>query len=456
MPHRLPRVLWTLLVALAACSPRGASGPPALLLISLDTTRSDHLSVYGYPRQTSPQLDALARQGVRFAAAYAASASTGPSHATLFTSLHPLRHGVVKNGLRLAEERETLAERLRAHGFQTAAVVSCFVLGAKFGFAQGFDLYDDEFAPGEATVTTSKWDGHEVPGSFDRRGDHTTRRALHWLREGRDPARPFFLFVHYFDPHLSYAPPEPFATRFEAELPATASRLDRLIARYDGEIAFADHAVGELLGGLEELGLADSTLVIVSGDHGEGLMQHGMLAHGVHIYEEAVRVPLLLRWPGRLPQRRTVSEPVATVDVAPTALELLGLGPESGLEGESLAPAARGEARLDGERPIYLYRRPYQSGWVADLGRLYVNGALFGIRQGRWKYIEGDALETRELFDLEAKLREGRNLAGAHPEKVRELAGRLEEWRRPQGTAPGAAEISPEDREALRALGYLE
>jgi arylsulfatase A-like enzyme len=234
MPHRLPRALWTLLVALAACSPRGASGPPALLLISLDTTRSDHLSVYGYPRQTSPQLDALARQGVRFAAAYAASASTGPSHATLFTSLHPLQHGVVKNGLRLAEERETLAERLRAHHFQTAAVVSSFVLDAKFGFAQGFDLYDDDFAPEEATVTTSKWDGREVPGSFDRRGDHTTRRALHWLREGRDPARPFFLFVHYFDPHLSYAPPEPFATRFEAELPATASRLDRLIARYGG------------------------------------------------------------------------------------------------------------------------------------------------------------------------------------------------------------------------------
>ena len=138
MPHRLPRVLWTLLVALVACSPRGASGPPALLLISLDTTRSDHLSVYGYPRQTSPRLDAFARQGVRFAAAYAASASTGPSHATLFTSLHPIRHGVLKNALPLGDEHETLAERVGDHGFQTAAVVSSFVLDAKFGFAQGF------------------------------------------------------------------------------------------------------------------------------------------------------------------------------------------------------------------------------------------------------------------------------------------------------------------------------
>ncbi len=456
MPRRSDRALWTLLFALAACSPRGIPGPPGLLLISLDTTRSDHLSAYGYPRETSPELDALARQGVRFEAAYAASASTGPSHATLFTSLHPLRHGVVKNGVPLAEDRETLAEQLRANGFQTAAVVSSFVLDAKFGFAQGFDVYDDDFVAEEATVSLSEWEGHEVPGGFDRRGDHTTRRALHWLREGRDPARPFFLFAHYFDPHLSYAPPEPFATRFEAELPASARRLDRLVARYDGEIAFADQAVGELLQGLEALGLADTTLVIVSGDHGEGLMQHGMLGHGVHLYEEAVRVPLLLRWPGRLPRRHTVDEPVATVDIAPTALELLGLGPQSGLEGESLAPAARGEARLDAERPIYLFRRPYQSAWVADLGRLYVNGTLLGIRQGRWKYIEGDAMGTRELFDLEAERPERRNLVHAHPEKARELAGRLEEWRRLQGAAPGATEVSPEDREALRALGYLE
>jgi arylsulfatase A-like enzyme len=214
--------------------------------------------------------------------------------------------------------------------------------------------------------------------------------------------------------------------------------------------------VGELLGGLEALGLADTTLVIVSGDHGEGLMQHGILGHGVHLYEEAVRVPLLLRWPGRLPRRRTVSEPVATVDIAPTALELLGLAPRSDFEGESLAPAARGETRLEGERPILLFRRPYQSAWVADLGRLYVNGRLFGIRQGRWKYIEGDVLETKELFDLEADRAERRNLASSHPEKVRELAGRLEEWRAAESAAPEAQEISPEDREALRALGYLE
>jgi arylsulfatase A-like enzyme len=412
--------------------------------------------VYGYPRETSPELEALARHGVLFGSAYAASASTGPSHATLFTSLHPLRHGVVKNGLPLAEERETLAERLRARGFQTAAVVSSFVLDAKFGFAQGFDLYDDDFVSEEATETVSEWEGHEVPGSFDRRGDHTTRRALRWLREGRDPARPFFLFVHYFDPHLSYAPPEPFATRFETELPATAGRLDRLIARYDGELAFADQAVGELLRGLQTLGLADTTLVVVSGDHGEGLMQHGMLGHGVHLYEEAVRVPLLLRWPGRLPRGRTISEPVGTVDIAPTALDLLGLGPQSGLGGKSLAPAARGEAPLDGDRPVYLYRRPYQSAWVADLGRLYVNGTLFGIRQGRWKYIESDALATRELFDLEVDRPERRNLAATQPEKAREFADRLEKWRRAQGAAPGAADLSPEDREALRALGYVE
>jgi arylsulfatase A-like enzyme len=392
---------------------------------------------------------------VRFEHAYAASASTGPSHATLFTALAPPRHGVVKNGLRLAEQYETLAERLRAHRFQTAAVVSAFVLDARFGFGQGFDVYDDDFVAEQATVTVSEWEGHEVTGSFDRRGDHTTRRALRWLREERDPARPFFLFVHYFDPHLSYAPPEPFASRFEAELPATASRLDRLVARYDGEIAFVDHALGELLRGLEELGLAETTLVIVSGDHGEGLMQHGILGHAVHLYEEAVRVPLLLRWPGRLPRHRSIPEPVGAIDVAPTALELLGLGPPGGVEGESLAPVARGEARLDAERAVYLHRRPYESAWVADLGRLYVNGSLFGIRQGRWKYIESDALGTRELFDLEEDPPERRNLAAANPGKLRGLAARLRSWRERE-TLAGPAEVSPEDREALRALGYVD
>jgi arylsulfatase A-like enzyme len=455
MPRRLPKVFGTFLLALVACSPRG-DAPPALLLISLDTTRSDHLSAYGYPRRTSPALDALARQGVRFETAYSASASTAPSHATLFTSLHPLRHGVVKNGSPLAEERQTLAERLRARGFQTAAVVGSFVLDARFGFSQGFDLYDDDFVAEEGTVTLEEWLGHEVPASFDRRGDHVTRRALEWLREVRDPARPFFLFVHYFDPHLSYDAPEPFASRFEAELPPAAGELDRVIARYDGEIAFADHAVGELLRGLEALGLADTTLVIVSGDHGEGLMQHGLLGHGVHLYEEAVRVPLLMRWPGRLPRQRTVSEPVTAVDIAPTALELLGLGPMGGVQGESLAPAARGGGRLDPERPIYLYRRHFASAWVEDMGRAYVHGSLFGIRQGRWKYIEGDLLETRELFDLEARHRERQNLAAAHPEKVRELAGRLEEWRRAQGAAPDPPDLSDADREALRALGYQD
>ena len=248
------RVLWTLLFALAACSPRGASGPPGLLLISLDTTRSDHLSAYGYPRQTSPELEALARPGCPLRGRLRGQRLDRP---LARDALHLAPPAPARRG----EERapagrgaRDAGRALRAHGFQTAAVVSSFVLDAKFGFAQGFDLYDDDFAPEEATVSVSEWEGHEVPGSFDRRGDHTTRRALHWLREGRDPARPFFLFVHYFDPHLSYAPPEPFATRFEAELPATASRLDRLIARYDGEIAFVDHAVGELLGGSRRSG----------------------------------------------------------------------------------------------------------------------------------------------------------------------------------------------------------
>jgi len=214
--------------------------------------------------------------------------------------------------------------------------------------------------------------------------------------------------------------------------------------------------VGALLQGLEDLGLADATLVIVTGDHGEGLMKHGMLGHAVNLYEEAVRVPLLMRWPGQLPRGRVVDGPVAAIDIAPTALELLGFAPPSGHEGESLARAARGEADLDPERPIYLHRRTYESSWVADMGRLYVNGSQSGIRQGRWKYIEGDLLKTRELFDLESDRWEQRNLVSSHPEKVRELVGRLDEQRRRPESDPQESELSPEDREALKALGYVE
>ncbi len=441
-----------LLLLCLACA-RESPEPANLLLVTLDTTRSDHLSAYGYPRDTTPVLRELAAEGTRFAHAYAPTATTGPSHATLFTSLYPLAHGIVRNGLELRATELTLAEMLRERGYATAAFVSSFVLDERFGYAQGFEVYDDDFTTGEASLPMRQpWREHAIPGGFDRPADATTRRAVEWLGAGRDRARPFFLFVHYFDPHAPMSPPEAHAARF-APGPA-ASRLDVRIGRYDGEIAFVDEQIGVLLAALVREGLVTGTLVAVTADHGEGLLQHGQLAHGVQLYEEAVRVPLLLRWPSVVPAGRVVEAPVALVDLAPTLLELLGVPtPGDGLQGESVAGALRGEA-LDPERTIHLQRRPYEGQRIGDE---WIEGDLYGVRQGRWKYLESGDGSRRELYDLAQDPGETTNLADTRPEEARRLAGRIAAWRaatRRAGEAP--REPTESEREGLQALGYVE
>jgi arylsulfatase A-like enzyme len=429
---------------------------PNLLLVTLDTTRADHVSAYGYPRDTTPVLRELADAGTRFAQAYAPAATTGPSHATLFTSLYPLAHGIVSNGLELRASELTLAEILRARGWATAAFVSSFVLDARFGYAQGFDLYDDEFAAAEATFPAGhEWREHAIPGGFDRTADATTRRAVDWLAKGRDPARSFFLFVHYFDPHAPMSPPAAYAARFAPAPGSEPSRLDVRIGRYDGEIAFVDERIGELLGALDRAGLADDTLVAVTADHGEGLLAHGQMAHGVHLYEEAVRVPLLLRWPGVVPAGRVVEAPVALVDLAPTLLELLGVpAPEAAFQGESLARAVVGGAEPDPERAIHLQRRHYDGERV---GEEWIEGDLYGVRQGRWKYLESGDGSRRELYDLAADPGETENLADRNPGEQRRLAARIASWKaasRRGGEAP--RDLTGSEHEGLRALGYVE
>src|SRR4029453_6535003 len=263
--------------------------------VSFDTTRFDHTSLSGYARDTTPQLRALAAQGASFGLAYAPTATTGPSHASLFTGLSPLRHGVVKNGAPLPAGLETLAERLSGAGYRTAGFVSSFVISHRFAFEQGFATFDDAFDRETSTFTEAFWEGRRVEGGFDRRADKTTRRAVRWL-EANGPRGAFFLFVHYFDPHAPYGAPAGWAGRFDPGPGADA--LARDVAHYDDEIAFADAQLGELVGALDRLGLASRTVLVVTADHGEGLMDHGHMQHGVHVYEEQVGVPLVVRCPG--------------------------------------------------------------------------------------------------------------------------------------------------------------
>lgn len=463
---KAPAALALLLAIVAlGCGRDRAPAPPTtlpnVLFVTLDTTRADHLSAYGYARDTSPNLARIAAEGVRFDRAYSSASSTLPSHVSLFTGREPTGHGVVKNGLRLAPGIETFAERLRARGAQTAAIVSSFVLDRRFGLDRGFDHYEDDFTADQASFKTESWNGFEIGGgAFDRRANFTTDRAIRWLDEQRDPARPFLLFVHYFDPHDPYDPPPPWNQRFAAaggapESLANALQRREFVDAYDGEIAFTDAEFGRLLAHLEARGLAENTLVVVTADHGEGLTQHGAMGHAVNVYEEAVHVPLLLRWPGVLPAGRKLAAPVAAIDVLPTLLAMLGVAHEDALGGRDLGAALHG-GELAADADVFTHRRPYDKSQIVDGTRVF--GELFALRRGNWKWIQGTQDGTRQLFDLARDPSESTNLANREPARADEMSRAVATHRdeQQQIAPPAATEVAPDDQQRLRALGYVD
>lgn len=455
----------TALAALVgACSrqPIGAVGTrPNVVLVTLDTVRADHCSVYGYSRPTTPGLQSLARAGTTFEAAYAPMATTSPSHATMLTGLHPRSHGVVKNGLVLGATIPTLAEVLRGAGYETAAFVSSYVLNARFGLARGFDRFDDDFTGANASFKSPEWEGMTVEGTFDRRADEVTSKVVAWLEARGTPAKgaasapaavqPLFLWVHYFDPHDPYEPPEPYRTRFAPSAPA-ADALARDVAAYDGEIAFTDAELARLVGALDRVLDPRNTLLVVVGDHGEGLMDHGHMHHGLMLFEEAVRVPWLVRWSGQVHAGARVAAPVGLVDLMPTVLALAGgTSAPRPLQGVSLAPVLTRGAPAP-EHAVVMERRLYKT---SPVDGFTVSGPKLAIRFGPWKYIEAPEEGSRQLFDVARDPAERTDLAQAEPARVQDLAERLARWRAatPVGEAMLPA-LPSEEEQRLRALGY--
>lgn len=447
---------------------------PDILLVTFDTLRADHTSPYGYARNTTPALVALARDGVLFETAYAPMSTTAPSHASIMTGLYPAGHGVLRNGFTLPESAVTLAERLAAEGYTTGAFVSSFVLYHKFGLAQGFDMYDDDFSSSESTQQeTETWESVNVPGrKVDRRADAVTDRAIAWLNEIR-PARrvPVFLWVHYMDPHEPYAPPPAFGDPFNIAS-ATPKSLDEAVARYDTEIAFADRHFARLLQAFEDKALREGAWIIATADHGESFTEHGWRGHGTQIYEESVRVPLIMRWKGMLPAGMRVGSPVGLHDLAPTILARLRLAPLDGPHvGMNLAPLWNSPPVVMPERPLFFQRRLYdEDGLIAPIPLRELDGATFGsgvdvrgqkfgLRVGTWKFSEA-AKETpsRELYDLAADPGETRSLAEERPEVAGRMSRLIDRWlddhRKVRVAAP--QEISSQDRALLQALGYTE
>ncbi|MFM7736253.1 MAG: sulfatase [Alphaproteobacteria bacterium] len=458
----LGAIAWALARTSAGCHAQppspGAARKPNVLLVSLDTTRADHTSAYGYRRPTTPRLDGLLPSSVRFDEAYAPMATTMPSHSTMFTSLHPRSHGVLKNGQVLAEGSATLAGALAEAGWRTSGVVSSYVLHRKFGPAQGFADWDDRFGEKPCKMLGKNWEGRDLDESFCRRGSETRDHGVEWLEQNgylsadRRPAEPFFLFVHFFDAHNPYVPPPEDAALFPVE-GESPTDLDREIAAYDGEIHYADARMGELLDRLSAAGVLDDTLLVVVGDHGEGLMQHDWMNHGMMIYDEAVHVPFIVRWPGHVRGGRSIAAPVSLVDLAPTVLDLVSVeGALPRRQGRSLAAALAGTADLDPLAPVFLQRRLYE---VESLRGVKVRGAKLAVRVGNLKYLEAPAEGTRELYDLDKDPGELENLATTRVPDVRRLQAVLTEWlaRTPQANSGG---VSAADAERLRALGYVQ
>jgi len=406
-----------------------AGGGPAplpggsILLVTLDTTRADHLGCYGAAGDVTPAIDALARRGVVFVRAQSTSPITLPAHASLLTGLYPFRHGVRNNGMfALPRDTATLATLLGARGYRTGAFVSASVLTRRYGLDRGFEVYGDDLSKGSQAQRSM------VPA---RRGEVTVAEAVAWL-EGLPADAPFFCWVHLYDPHAPYDPPEAFRRRFPTN-------------PYRGEIAYADAMVSRLVEAIERLGRGGATAIAVVGDHGEALGEHGEQTHALLLHQATLHVPFVLAAPG-LPAGASVAAPVSGIDLLPTLLEVVGAPAAPGVDGRSALALLRGGRPDPDERALYaetLLPR-YQYGW----------STLRAVLRGRWELVSG---ARDELFDLRRDPRELADLADREGERVRGLREDLAALAGAdtEGDAGAALDLTRAEAEMLRSLGYL-
>jgi arylsulfatase A-like enzyme len=410
--------------------PRYRGAPPNVLFVSVDTLRADHMGVYGYERNTTPAIDAWAKGAIVFDEAQASASWTLPGLASVLTSLYTSTHHCWKFNSRLDAAFTTLPEILTDAGYDTMCVTSHVFLARRYGLQQGFVHFDDEFAhPLE--------DPTEVITS-----EMVSEKGIRFLDEKAATAdkTPWMLWLHYFDPHGNYNVHEGISEEFGTE---------REVDRYDGEIRFTDLHVGRVLAKLDELGLAENTLVVFFADHGEEFMDHGGMRHGHALWRELVRIPLIVKAPGCAPRR--VGDLVRSVDILPTVLDFIPpLRPPSDIEGVSLRPMLeRGDGA--GAEPLTA---------LAEI-RLQDFVALDSVIRGRWKMIVHASTETFQLYDLAADPLETTDVAAANPEVIEDLKrvmlGTIERARA-QGKKYGAQQalgLSETERGQMDDLGYL-
>ena len=406
---------------------KGKTSPPLnILIITVDTLRADHVGCYGYHPIKTPQMDALAGEGVLFEKAFTPVPTTLPAHTSLFTGTYPITHGIKNNGtFALTESAVTLAEQLQAAGYNTAAFISSFVLDSRFGLDQGFNVYDDDLITGVQTPALLQ---------KERRAETVTKAVIQWLNTIKKD-KPFFLWVHYYDPHDKYDPPSPFADAY-AHCP------------YDGEIAYVDSWMGVLINKLKEMDIYENTLTVLVSDHGEGLGDHQEETHGIFLYDYAIHVPLIFRYPRQLPKNRRQGSLVRLIDIAPTILAIIGQKIPDHIQGVNLLPLMEGKEKnlqltlyCETEYPRFTY------GW----------SPLEGIRTDKWKYIKAP---KNELYDLTKDPGEEKNVIKKEKRQSercqKELAKLQQQFISSPGLSPSkSVSLDPSAREKLKSLGYI-
>jgi choline-sulfatase len=404
-------VLAPLLLAVASA--------PNVVLVTIDTLRADHVGAYGYRAGETATLDRLAREGVLIEDAVVQVPQTRPSHASIMTGRYPYEHGIRDNySPPLPPAIPTLASVLRDHGWDTAGFIGAYPVARPSGLDRGFTLFDDPFGMGDATTREAR---------TERKAAEVLDHALAWLARPR--ARPFFLWVHLFDPHAPYEPPSPWRERFAK-------------APYDGEVAYADAQLGRLVAWLDAKGLRGQTLVVATADHGEGLGEHGEDEHMFFVYDSTLRVPLLFSWPGRLPSGTRVRGQFRSVDLFATVLELAGVVPPP-TSGASRAAFLRQDGRIPDNESYTETLYPQIHFGYAPLRALRAEG---------WKYIEAP---RAELYRLAEDPGETRNLAQERASVASAIRGRLATLDPRAGVAPIQPALDPDAAARLATLGYV-
>jgi choline-sulfatase len=410
-------------------SRRNPSRSPNIILITLDTTRADRMGFLGSKRKLTPNLDAVAQQGIVFARTYSHVPLTTASHATILTGTYPQFNHVNDFGVPLSTKLPYLPDILHGHGYQTAAFVASLVLdpldGTAPGFDRGFDVYDAGFRLRRRGADRYK--------TVERRGEVVVDHALRWLSQA--PDKPFFLWVHLYDAHDPYDPPAPYKARYASQ-------------PYDGEIAYADACVGKLLDGLRKHGLYDEAIIAVMADHGESLGQHGESTHGVFLYDETLHVPLLIKLPLNYWAGKRTEARAGLVDVAPTILAAASVTPPPEMQGQSLLESIKTAPETNGspeDRPAYAETDyPHRAfGW----------SALRALRTGKYLYIQAP---ERELYNQSVDPDAAHNLAGSSKAVTDTMASQLADFRgKTSQTLVDLAKPDPEKMQKLQALGYV-